>query len=112
MRNYLTFFFIICLCLPVFAVTEHNGDWIIHSSSSEECDFVGNGKLNANYKTLKLKATQWKWKETSNFTKKTFKGKFKKNYIDLSIKAKEVGSKHVLKGSVKDNKITLTFLFT
>ena len=62
--------------------------------------------------TLKIKVKKWQWKDSSQFKKKSFKGKFKKNYTDISISAKEIGSKHTLEGIIKDNIIFLTFSST
>ena len=59
-----------------------------------------------------MKAKKWKWKDSSPFIKKSFKGKFRKNYTNISIIAKEMGSKHILEGIIKDKKIFLTFSST
>ena len=89
-----------------------NGDYSIVDNVSESCDFMGDAKLKINYKHISVKALQWRWKDTSPVKKKTFKGKFKKNYIDISISAKEIGSKHSLIGKIENDKIDLIFSST
>ena len=89
-----------------------NGDYSIVDNVAENCDFMGEAKLNINYKHISVKALKWKWKDTSPIKKKKFKGKFKKNYTDINISAKEIGSKHSLIGIIEDSKIVLVFSST
>ena len=111
-KFFLTLLFIFFFNSLSSAEENINGDYSIVNSFTEKCDFMGNTKLSINYKHVKVKALKWKWKDTSIAKKKSFKGKFKKNYIDIAISAKEVGSKHTLKGKVENDKITLIFSST
>ena len=108
----LSIMFVIFFGLNVYAQTELNGDYSLVDSNIKECDFIGNAKLNINYNSIKIKANKWKWKDSSPLTKKIFKGKFKKNYTNITIIAKDMGSKHKLEGTIEDNKIFLTFSST
>ena len=110
-------FFLIILFLITFnsfsnAEENLNGDYSITNPVLDECNFMGKAKLNINYKHIKVKALQWKWNDTSNAKKKSFKGKLEKNYRDFSLSAKEIGSAHTLKGQVLENKITMIFSST
>ena len=44
--------------------------------------------------------------------RQNLEGKFKKNYTNITIIAKDMGSKHKLEGTIEDNKIFLTFSST
>ena len=111
-KFFLSILFTLSFVLTVNAQGELNGDYSRDDSIIEECDFIGDAKLNINYNHIKIKAKKWKWKDSSQFKKKSFKGKFKKNYTDISISAKEIGSMHTLEGIIKDNIIFLTFSST
>ena len=111
-KFFITLLFTLFFYSIINAEESINGDYIVLDNVAKNCDFMGDAKLNINYKHISVKAMKWQWKETSPIKKKTFKGKFKKNYIDINISAKEIGSKHSLIGKIENNKIDLIFSST
>ena len=94
------------------AANENNGDWSRSDRNTDKCDFIGNAKLNINYKTLKIKAKKWRWNDLAEYDEKFFKGKFRKNKKDIFMQSRGLGYKHVLEGMLYDDKIFLTFSST
>ena len=98
------FFWIIVLSIFLspyaFSSGENNGDWHTVGSISDKCNFIGDAKLNINYKTVKIKVLNWTWNDSSAPVKKFFKGKFKKNKTDISIASKAIGYKLLLEGKI------------
>ena len=95
-----------------FSLGENNGDWHTIGTIADSCNFIGDAKLSINFKTVKIKVQNWKWKDTSVPEKKFFKGKFRKNNTDIFISNKGFSYKHILEGNIDDNKIFLTFSST
>ena len=93
----------------IHAGDEYSGNWHMVGKISEKCDFIGNAELVVNYSIIKIKAEKWRWLNTNEFKKKLFKGKIRKNNIDILMQSRGLGYKHVLKGTINKNKIFLTF---
>ena len=91
---------------------QFNGNYIKVFSDSDKCDIIGDAVLNINYKTAKIKIKKWRWLDTNQFKQKLFKGKIRKNNTDIFMQARAIGYKHILKGTIKDDKIFLTFSST
>ena len=106
------FFTIIILFFFFFSFVqagEFSGNYYKVGKISEKCDFIGNAELVVNYSIIKIKAEKWRWLNTNEFKKKLFKGKIRKNNIDILMQSRGLGYKHVLKGTINKNKIFLTF---
>ena len=104
----LVFIFVFFLSLA-HAGGEYNGNWYRIGQIADDCDFIGNAKLVINYKIVKIKVEKWRWLDTSEFSKKFFKGKFRKNNTNIFIQSRGIGYKHVLEGIVNNDRIFLTF---
>ena len=91
---------------------ENSSTWQLVGKISEKCDFIGNAELLVNYSVLKIKVEKWRWLDSNKFKKKLFKGKIRKNNIDIFMQARGLGYKHLLKGSINNGKIFLTFSST
>ncbi len=85
------------------------GTYSIVGKISENCDFIGNVNLDVNYNVIKIKAEKWRWLDTNKFKKKLFKGKIRKNNADIFMQARALGYKHLLKGTINNDRIFLTF---
>ena len=96
----------------VLAAGEYSGDWHRVDLNIENCDIIGEAKLIINYKHAKIKVKKWRWIESNEFKEKLFKGKIRKNNIDIFMQSRGVGYKHILEGMIYDDKIFLTFSST
>ena len=112
MKFVLFLFFIFFYSFNVYADNDLNGDYSISAAIEENCDFIGEARININYNFVSIKAQKWQWKDSGQYKLKSFKGKFKKDYSKIAIFAKEIGSKHSLSGTVENNKISLIFSST
>ena len=111
-KQYLMFFLIFFYSFPTLSLGENNGDWQSVGEISDKCDFIGEAKLNVNFKTVKIKVQNWKWNDSSKPEEKFFKGKFRKNKTDIYISSRGIGYKHILEGSIDGNSILLAFSST
>ena len=91
---------------------EHSGNWHMVGKISEKCDFIGNAELVVNFRNIKIKVKKWRWNDSHKFKEKFFKGKIRKNNIDIFMQARALGYKHILKGAINNDKIFLTFSST
>ena len=89
--------------------SEFSGSYYMVGKILEKCDFIGNAELVVNYNVIKIKAEKWRWLDTNEFKKKYFKGKIRKNKIDIFMQSRGIGYKHVLEGTINNNNIFLTF---
>ena len=80
--------------------------------NNDKCDFIGDAKLTVNFKNLKIKVKKWRWDDSLPYKEKFFKGKFRKNYIDIFMQARGLGYKHKFEGLINNGTIFLTFSST
>ena len=113
MKNFFTFIFIFLFFSSfVHAGDEYSGNWYMLGKISEKCDFIGNAELVINYYNLKIKVKKWRWIDSNEFKEKLFKGKIKRNKIDIFMQSRALGYKHMLKGTINNGLIVLTFSST
>ena len=91
---------------------QYSGNWIKAYVDSEKCDIVGTAELVINYSNAKIKIQKWRWLDSNKFKQKLFKGKIRKNNIDIFLQSRALGYKHILQGIIKEDKIFLTFSST
>ena len=109
------FFTIIILFFFLFSFVqagEFSGNYYRVGKISEKCDFIGTADLVVNYNVIKIKAEKWRWLNTNEFKKKLFKGKIRRNNIDILMQSRGLGYKHVLEGTINKNNIFLSFSST
>ena len=109
MKQFFTIIILFSFFFSFVQAGEFSGNYYRVGKISEKCDFIGNAELVVNYSVIKIKAEKWRWLDTNEFKKKLFKGKIRKNNIDILMQSRGLGYKHVLKGTINKNNIFLTF---
>ena len=106
------FFTLVVFFVSFFSFVQANdnsSNWHMAGKISEKCDFIGNAELVVNYNNLKIKGEKWRWLDSNQFKTKLFKGKIKRNKIDILMQARGLGYKHTLQGTINNDRIYLTF---
>ena len=103
-------FFFLIIIFNFFVLAKYNG--LLSDRLDDASKLIGDANLIINYKTLKIKAKKWRWDDSLPFQKKFFKGKFKKNNINILLQARGLGYSHTLEGIISDSDSVIFLTFT